>query len=97
MSVSPAHLFLWGERDGLAVPLNHDGVSRPRRQDMEPQYRENGSIYVFKPWVLRERNNRLGGRTALYKMPEEAGIDIDSETDLTLADFLLRRQAEGGA
>lgn len=96
MSVSPAHLFLWGERDGLAVALNHDGESRPRRQDMEPQYRENGSIYVFRPWVLRERNNRLGGRTVLYKMSEEAGIDIDSETDLALADFLLRRQAEGG-
>jgi len=60
---------------------------------MKPQYRENGSIYVFKPAILREHHNRLGGRIALFKMGEEAGIDIDSEADLAVADGWLRRTA----
>ena len=96
VSVSPAHLFLWEERDGQAVAVNRDWRLRPRRQDMPPRYRENGSIYVFRPWVLRPGNNRLGGKIVLFKMSEEAGVDIDSETDLELADFLLRRK-EGRA
>ena len=96
VSVSPAHLFLWEERDGQAVAVNRDWRLRPRRQDMPPRYRENGSIYVFRPWVLRQGHNRLGGKIVLFKMSEEAGVDIDSETDLELADFLLRRK-EGRA
>lgn len=95
LSVSPAHVFLWGERDGAVFSLNYDWKHRPRRQDMEPQFRENGSIYVFKPWVLREGKNRLGGRIVLYKMSEAAGIDIDSEIDLELAGLLLRGNMEG--
>ncbi len=92
VSVSPAHLFLWAEQDGQAVAVGRDWRERPRRQDMPPRYRENGSIYVFKPWVLRQGHNRLGGKIVLFKMSEEAGVDIDSETDLEWADFLLRRK-----
>ena len=95
LSVSPSHAFLWAEKDGLGSSINYDWRHRPRRQDMVPQYRENGSIYVFKPWVLRQSGNRLGGRIVLYRMSEEAGVDIDSETDLQMADLLLRRKAEG--
>jgi N-acylneuraminate cytidylyltransferase len=91
LSVSPSHAFLWREQDGLGVPVNHDYRVRVRRQDMPPQYRENGSIYVFKPWVLRQGRNRLGGRIVLYRMSEEAGIDIDAESDLDLAAAALRR------
>ncbi len=91
LSVSPSHAFLWEERNSLGVAVNYDTNLRPRRQDMPAQYRENGSIYVFKPWVLRRHHNRLGGRTVLFKMPEAAGIDIDSELDLALADWQLRR------
>lgn len=97
LSVSPSHVFLWEEKNGQAVAVNRDWRSRPRRQDMTPCYRENGSIYVFKPWVLRQGNNRLGGKIVLFKMSEEAGIDIDSETDLKLADFLLGQKTEGRA
>lgn len=94
LSVSPAHVFLWGEQEGRGVPLNHDWQHRSRRQDLPPQYRENGSIYVFKPRVLRQGGNRLGGKIVLFKMSEEAGVDIDSETDLELADFWMRRKLE---
>ncbi len=91
VSVSPSHLFLWEEQDGSAVAVNRDWRVRPRRQDMAPRYRENGSIYIFKPWVLRQGNNRLGGKIVLFKMTEEAGVDIDSEMDLEWASFLLQR------
>ncbi|MDJ0662622.1 MAG: acylneuraminate cytidylyltransferase family protein [Crocosphaera sp.] len=88
VSVSPSHRFLWEEVDGVAKAINYDYRHRPRRQDMNPQYVENGSIYVFKPWVLKEHNNRLGGKIALYVMSEMAALEIDSVNDFQMIEFL---------
>jgi CMP-N,N'-diacetyllegionaminic acid synthase len=90
LSVSLSHRFLWENIDGIGEPINYDYRSRPRRQDMKPQYVENGSIYIFKPWVLKELNNRLGGEISLFLMQEEANIDIDSLIDFKIAEFFLK-------
>lgn len=89
LSVIVNHRFLWRASDQSAESINYDFNNRPRRQDMENQYQENGSIYIFKPWVLRERNNRLGGKIVLYEMDERSAVDIDSKFDFTLAEYLL--------
>ncbi|MEG4838603.1 acylneuraminate cytidylyltransferase family protein [Microcoleus sp. B9-D4] len=91
LSVSPGHSFLWEQIDGVARSINYDYRNRPRRQEMNPQFRENGSIYIFKPWVLREYNNRLGGKISLYVMAEPC-VDIDSMLDFEIAEFLLTKQ-----
>ncbi len=90
LSVSPSHHFLWENIDRIAKPINYDYHFRPRRQEMKPQYVENGSIYIFKPWVLKEFNNRLGGKISLFLMKEEASIDIDSLIDFKIAEFFLK-------
>lgn len=90
VSVSPSHRFLWQEKDGKVVPINYDYRYRPRRQDMPPQYVENGSIYVFKPWVLRNLNNRLGGKVCIMVMSEEAACEIDNLVDFHIAETLLK-------
>jgi N-acylneuraminate cytidylyltransferase len=91
LSVSPSHRFLWREANGQAEPINYDYRHRPRRQDMSRQFVENGSIYVFKPWVLRETGNRLGGRIALYPMSERAALEIDSVLDFSIAESLMEQ------
>ena len=90
VSVSPSHRFLWEEVNGVAKSINYDYRHRPRRQDMNPQYVENGSIYVFKPWVLKENKNRLGGKISLYVMSEIAAVEIDSEEDFQMIEFFMR-------
>ncbi|AEE22233.1 acylneuraminate cytidylyltransferase [Glaciecola sp. 4H-3-7+YE-5] len=94
LSVVPSHRFLWQVSDKGAESINYDFKHRPRRQDMEPQYQENGSIYIFRPWVLRQFNNRLGGKIALYQMDERSAIDIDSELDFKVAELLLSQCTE---
>ncbi|MEL4895047.1 acylneuraminate cytidylyltransferase family protein [Crocosphaera sp. Alani8] len=89
LSVSPSHRFIWEEVDGDAKSINYDYRHRPRRQDMNPQYVENGSIYIFKPWVLKETQNRLGGKISLYVMSEMAAVEIDSEEDFQMIEFLM--------
>ncbi len=91
LSVSPSHRFLWEEVDGLAKSINYDYRDRPRRQDMQPQYVENGSIYIFKPWVLKELGNRLGGKISLFVMSEAASWEIDSPLDFEIAESLMKK------
>lgn len=92
LSVVEDHSFLWREDSGSAIALNYDYQARPRRQDMALQYRENGSIYIVKPEILKRTNNRLGGKIALYPMNEDSAVDIDTEYDLSVAESILMRK-----
>jgi N-acylneuraminate cytidylyltransferase len=60
---------------------------------MAPQYVENGSIYVFRPWVIEQLNNRLGGRIGMYVMGEESAFEIDSALDLQIVEKIIERSA----
>lgn len=96
LSVVPTHSFLWRRAEnGDAESVNYDYHDRPRRQDLAPQFVENGSIYVFKPWVLREHDNRLGGKIVLYEMDPWSGIDIDTPHDLALCEWIMSRRPLG--
>ncbi|MCB0191140.1 MAG: acylneuraminate cytidylyltransferase family protein [Anaerolineae bacterium] len=89
VSVVPSHDFLWVFSEGQAKSLNYDYRCRPRRQDRQPEYRENGSIYILKPWVLYELNNRLGGLIVLYPMDIVSSIDIDTLEDFSWCEWKL--------
>ncbi len=92
LSVCAMRVFLWTDEGGTARPTNYDFHARPMRQVMQPLYRENGSIYIFRPALLRSTGFRLGGKVALFKMEEEANLDIDNEIDLDVAGLYLARK-----
>ena len=87
-SASPAHGFVWQLHHGELAPINYDYRNRPRRQDIGEYLIENGSIYVFKPWILRRHNSRLGGRIAVYRMDPLDSFQIDELADLELFERL---------
>ena len=89
LSVSPSHRFLWQAKEGEVISINYDYRRRQRRQDLAPQYVENGSIYIFKPWVLKTLDNRLGGKISLFCMDEKAAWEIDSLLDWKILELLL--------
>lgn len=84
LSACPSHDFHWTLRDGVGVPLNYDPTRRPRRQDLPPQFRENGSIYAMRASGFVEYRCRLFGRVAIYAMPEERSLQIDRPEDFAL-------------
>lgn len=88
-SACASHEFLWRLRAGVPEAINYDPARRPRRQDMAPQYRENGSIFVTRTDVLRTTGNRLGGRTGVFEMSALESFQIDTEDDFTLMEALL--------
>ena len=82
--------FVWRvEEDGTPRSFSYNHLDRPRRQDAPEDLIENGSIYIFKPWVLRRFNNRLGGKIAVYRMPALHSFQIDEPADLELIEALM--------
>jgi N-acylneuraminate cytidylyltransferase/CMP-N,N'-diacetyllegionaminic acid synthase len=65
-----------------------------RRQDAPACYDMNASIYVWRHDDLFEDPAIFKPATALYVMPEERSIDIDSELDFKIVEMILsERQA----
>lgn len=88
VSATPSHDFLWSESGGVASPLNYDPARRPRRQEMPPQFRENGSIYVMRAEGFRKAECRVFGRAAVYPMPAIKSFQIDSPEDFGLVEAM---------
>lgn len=88
LSGAPVHGFLWRMHDGHLTSVSMDYRNRPRRQDIGEDYIDNGSIYIFKPWVLREHGNRLGGKIALFPDDPLHIFQIDEPSDLELMEKL---------
>jgi N-acylneuraminate cytidylyltransferase len=90
-SASLSKQLLWKSHGDSIEPLNYDFRNRRREQDMDPEWVENGSIYVFKPWVLLEQMNRLGGKIVVYPMDYWSSFQIDSLDDFEICDWILHR------
>jgi len=75
--------FVWRKEPYGWDSLNYDFRKRPRHQDIPYDLMENGSFYLFKPWVLEDTNNRLGGKIIAHEMPFSYSLEIDVPEDLT--------------
>jgi len=95
-TATPFHYFVWKkEADGGYAGVNHDKRTRPRRQDREPQYLENGAVYVMRIAGFLQTKHRFFGKTVISEMPAERCFEIDEPHDLIHAEWLLRQQQKG--
>lgn len=69
---------------GYGLVVRSEAVSR---QSAPAVFSMNASIYVWHRTTLEK--GLWDGRTALYEMPRERSVDIDSELDFKLVDLLL--------
>lgn len=72
--------------------ITYDYKKRGRRQDRKPYYLEHGSIYIFKPEVLKKYNNRLGGKIVLYIMDYWKSYQIDRPEDIEICEYFMRKK-----
>lgn len=84
------HSFVWRVGPDGVAPLNYDPTRRPRRQEGPEDLAENGSIYVFKPWVLSDLKCRLGGAVSVYRMAALDSLQCDEPEDVPVLELLLR-------
>ena len=62
-----------------------------RRQDLEPCFIRNGSIYSMTRRCLFETKGRHGADSRPYMMPEDKSVNIDGQIDLLLATSLIEK------
>ncbi len=82
--------LIWGQVNGEFSSINYDYKNRGLRQNREKQYVENGSIYIFKPEVLRKQGNRLGGKIIVYEMELWKTCEIDSYEDVEICEYFMK-------
>lgn len=91
-----SHRFLWRVgADGAAEGVNHDKAFRLRRQDREPEFMENGAVYVMRTAGFLQHKHRFFGKTVLQEVPEEHAFEIDSEKDWIIAEGIFRQSSSG--
>ncbi len=67
-----------------------------RRQDSPPCFDLNASVFAWTREALFLDNDfALGEDTRLFVMPEERSMDIDTETDFRLVEFLFTQREAG--
>ena len=65
------------------------------RQQAPLVYEHAASTYVISPGYLRRAGGLFEGRVIPYVMPAERCLDIDSEFDFRIVEFLLGERADG--
>jgi|TARA_Y100000294_G_scaffold29021_1_gene24445 CMP-N,N'-diacetyllegionaminic acid synthase len=63
-----------------------------RRQDAPATFDCNASIYIWKRKSLIKFKSFYTKKTVFYEMPESRSIDIDSDFDFKLVEFLLKEK-----
>ncbi len=70
-------------------PVGWNISKRPRRQDMDEQYIENGAFYITSKENLLQSKLRYSGNIGIVEMPLEKSFQIDSKNDLELIKKLI--------
>ncbi|WP_066408024.1 acylneuraminate cytidylyltransferase [Aliarcobacter skirrowii] len=78
--------FFW---DNNANPINYDFTNRPRRQDFDGFFMENGAFYINNIRNIKKDKNRLSGKIAIYEMEEFTAVEIDEEDDWLIAEKMM--------
>ena len=86
--------FLWSD-DGF--PLNYQPISRPRRQDFDGTFVENGAFYISDCKLLAETKSRLHGDMGIYEMSEDTFIELDTPADWELVEKIMNERVSDAA
>ncbi|MBR6160005.1 MAG: N-acylneuraminate cytidylyltransferase [Lachnospiraceae bacterium] len=95
LSVVPQKRFIWGiDDDGNAKAVNYDVYKRPRRQDFEEYYVENGAFYITSRKALLNTGNRLSGNIRVSLMSEDTYYEIDEPDDWFVTEALMNKREQ---
>ena len=78
--------FIW---DKDCNPLNYDFKNRPRRQDFDGTFMENGAFCISLVSDIIKYNNRISGNIGICEMPEYTFVEIDEPEDWIIAERLF--------
>lgn len=86
--------FFWSKE---GTSLNYDFRNRPRRQNFDGMYMENGAFYINSVNNIVKDNNRLSGKIGIYEMPEYTGTEIDEPNDWVVLESIKMNHVNNNA
>ena len=91
LSVVKQKRFNWHiNNKGYAEPINYDYNNRPRRQEFDGYYVENGAFYITSKENLLKSKNRISGNIKLVEMNECSYYEIDEPDDFLLIESIMK-------
>lgn len=87
--------WMWQPYGDFLVPYSGWDFQEKGRQSLPVLYRETGAIYLVAKEVLMKRQSLYGSRILAYETDAQSAVDINDEHDFQLAEYLLRRKANG--
>ena len=81
ISVCEVRSFFWNSQK---KPINYNILNKPRTQDMQPFYEENGAFYITHAKSFLENNTLTSGKVEFVITPKKQSIDIDTKEDLKI-------------
>ena len=90
-SLNPAYLYKKGKNDKI-IPFKYYNKKYIRRQDVEPVYFQEGSIYISKVSTLLKKKTFCHNNTLMYVVPKWKSLEIDDSLDLILVSAILKNK-----
>lgn len=90
-SAHPAFMYRQGA-EGHLVPFLDTQPTGLRRQDIEPVFYLEGTLYVSWTDVFRKRRSFYHDHTVGYEVPKWKSIEIDDMTDFVIAEAVARHK-----
>jgi CMP-N,N'-diacetyllegionaminic acid synthase len=82
--------YIWKKQNMLLKSINYNYKNRKRRQEIEPQYVENGSFFIFTPKIIKKYNNQLGGKIGISLMEFWKSFQIDDADDIEFCETIMK-------
>lgn len=83
--------FNWTENGNTATPINYDVYNRPRRQEFDDYFTENGAFYITSKSALIKTRNRVSGNIRICEMSEDSFFEIDEPSDWQIIEALMKK------
>lgn len=91
---NPYFIYFQNEDGKLNYCMGEDTLAI-RRQDVQPAYLREGSVYIIKRNIIMEENSLYGRHIVGCLTDAEKSINIDTMEDWRLAENYLREQSSG--
>lgn len=83
--------FIWSYKNNNLRSENYNYKKRPMSQKFKnKKIIENGAFYIFKYEKYLKFKNRLFGKIGFFEMNKYFSIDIDSNKDFKLAEYIIK-------
>ena len=79
------------DKNGELISVNYDYKKQGPRQMREPDYVENGAIYMFKPEIMIKDKNRFGGKIGIFPNHFWQSFEIDDPEDWDFVELVFNK------